>query len=228
MTLFPVQSLLPCDHLATALPRPRSHDASPRSASFRRSVAAAVALGAMVLGGAAQAALQDRDLDGDTVVDAFYDTELDITWLRDANLNGAMNWWNAVAWADGLTFGGYSDWRLPTSDTCSGYNCTGSEMGHLWYTELGNPAGGPMTNTGGFQNLLANDYWSGTEYAPDAFYAWEFRTNFGHQAPYGKGNLHYAMAVRGGDVAAIPEPETVTLMLAGLAGLAAMTRRRPG
>ena len=37
----------------------------------------------------AQATLQARDLDGNGVTDAFYDTTLNITWLRDANVNGA-------------------------------------------------------------------------------------------------------------------------------------------
>jgi hypothetical protein len=36
------------------------------------------------------------------------------------------------------------------------------------------------------------------------------------------------MAVRDGDVPSIPEPETYTLMLADLAGLALVARRRPG
>lgn len=224
MTAFPVQFVLPCDLQATAMPRPRG--VRSRGGSARRSLVAVGALCAVLLGGTAQAALQDRDLDGDTVVDAFYDTDLDITWLRNANLNGAMNWSSAVAWADGLSFGGFTDWRLPNSDTCAGYNCTGSEMGHLWYTELGNSAGGPMTNTGGFQNLLANDYWSGTENAVDTSLAWEFRTNFGHQAPYGKGNAHYAMAVRGGDVVAVPEPATWALLAGGLLCVAAGRRRR--
>jgi len=56
---------------------------------------------AMLVAGSAQAALQDRDLNGDSVVDAFYDTDLNITWLRDANVNGEMNWATAMAWPAG-------------------------------------------------------------------------------------------------------------------------------
>jgi hypothetical protein len=39
------------------------------------------------------------------------------------------------------------------SDTCEGFNCTGSEMGHLWHVALGNAAGALITNTGDFQNF---------------------------------------------------------------------------
>ena len=85
---------------------------------MKRAVLGAAA--AVLLAGAAQAALQARDLNGDTVTDAFYDTDLNITWLRDANVNGPMHWDTAVSWADTYSFGGYTDWRLSTSDTCDG------------------------------------------------------------------------------------------------------------
>lgn len=122
---------------------------------FRTPAAGAAAAVTLLLTGPAVAALQDRDLDGDTVVDAFYDTDLNITWLRNANVNGPMTWENAVAWAAGFSFGAYSDWRLPTTADapCSGPNCTGSEMGHLWYVELGNVNlvnVGSTVNRGGF------------------------------------------------------------------------------
>ena len=78
---------------------------------FQRAMAGAVAAAAMLIAGAAQAQLVARDLNGDTVTNAFYDTDLNITWLRDANVNGSMDWDTAVAWADGSSFGGYSDWR---------------------------------------------------------------------------------------------------------------------
>jgi hypothetical protein len=42
-----------------------------------------------------------------------YDSDLNITWLQDANLGGQMDWSSAIAWADQLVYGGYSDWRLP-------------------------------------------------------------------------------------------------------------------
>ncbi len=50
----------------------------------------------------------------------------------------------------------------------------------------------------------------------------------GYQIYVGVDYPGYAMAVRAGDVAAIPEPQTYALMLAGLAGLALVARRRPG
>ena len=192
----------------------------------------ALVVAAFALSGAAHAALQDRDLNGDTVVDAFYDTDLNITWRRNANLNGLMTWANAVNWAQNMTFGGYTDWRLPTSDdTCPPadpqYNCTGSEMGHLWYVELGNVAGDLTPNVGDFARMQLYAYWSGTVYAPDTSQAWGFNIDQGDQFFGGKGNALFAMAVRPGDVtAAVPEPGTYALMLAGLGALGVVARRR--
>ncbi len=193
-----------------------------------RAVCGAVAAASMLLAGAAQAALQDRDLNGDKVVDGIYDTDLDITWLRNANVNGAMDWGTAVAWADGYSLGGYNDWRLPSDGFCTGFDCTSSEMGHLWYVELGNTARGPMTNTGNFQNLQSYGYWSGTE-GPRGD-ASCFETSIGYQTFCGKTDTPlFAMAVHLGDIGipVVPEPRTPALMLAGLTALALMVRRRP-
>lgn len=212
--------------------------------TLARIVATAAGASALLIAGTAQAALQDRDLDGNGEVDAFYDTDFDITWLRNADVNGEMDWNTAMAWADGFSFAGYDDWRLPSTlqpdATCSfqwdagppwgilseGSNCTGSEMGHLWHVELGNPAGGPMINSGNFQNLKPNIYWSGTEHVmyPDS--AWSFTTGGGEQFSPAKHFASHAMAVRTGDVPAIPEPQTYALMLAGLGALALVQRRR--
>jgi MYXO-CTERM domain-containing protein len=153
----------------------------------------ATAAATLITATPAQATLQTRDLDGNGVTDAFYDTTLNIAWLRDANVNGAMDWESAVAWADGYSIGSYSDWRLPTmvdtgapgcdasytGGTDCGYNVQTtngstvySEMASLWYDTLGNKAVCPpddsscswgLTNTGDFLNLESYVYWSSLE-----------------------------------------------------------------
>ncbi|MBT3878429.1 MAG: hypothetical protein HOI47_25250 [Candidatus Scalindua sp.] len=104
-----------------------------------------------------------------------YDQDLDITWYDFSNTS--VTWDSQVAWAGGLSvdFGGdiLDGWRLPTTvdgtytfgddgTTTAGYNITTSEMGHLFYTELGNSQAEGMTNTGDFQNTLLSFYWTGT------------------------------------------------------------------
>lgn len=112
--------------------------------------------------GTRETTLQPRDLDGNGITDAFYDTILNLTWLRNANVNGEITWDAANTWSADYSIGGYSDWRLPTMvDTgtpgCDfghrGTDCgfkvqtTGdsasgiivySEMASLWYDTLGN------------------------------------------------------------------------------------------
>ena len=66
-----------------------------------------------------QAALVGRSLDEDpTTAEAYYDTVLSITWLRDANAGpGAVVLPTALAWVTTLSFSGSwgtaTEWRLP-------------------------------------------------------------------------------------------------------------------
>jgi len=211
----------------------------------------------MVLATHSQAALFDR---GGGLI---YDDTLNITWLQDANYSktsgydadGQMNWADAAAWADGLSYHDsvrnvtYTDWRLPKTfdiggDGCVAFSLTGgtdcgykplpstSEMATLYYEELGNK-GQPDANygvksVGPFINLLDHEgYWSGTEHAPNpGTEAWAFGTANGHQDNHVKSIPLNAWAVRDGNVAAIPEPESYLLVLTGLVVIGALSRRR--
>ncbi|MHB1142267.1 MAG: PKD domain-containing protein [Sulfuricaulis sp.] len=165
---------------------------------------------------------------------AVYDTDRNITWLANANLaasntfgvsginpSGSMTWdvaQNWVAAMNSANYLGFNNWRLPATlqpdVTCSqqsttsyGSNCSGSEMGHLFYSELAGVAGRDIlaihnSSFSLFSNLQSNVYWSGTEYAPNTLNAWYFDFGGGSQVNFYKFGTMYATAVRSGDVAA--------------------------
>lgn len=148
----------------------------------------------IVLSVPARAALVDM---GDGTV---YDTDLQISWLKDAGMGGKQEWEGAVDWAEELVFAGFDNWRLPiVTEQIWGYNITGSEMGHLYYVELGNQAG-MMTNAGPFMNI-SGPYWSGTEdaYDPEHQHAWGFCFNCGNQYSDDKYDYSFVWAVRPGE-----------------------------
>lgn len=133
--------------------------------------------------------------------------------------------------------------------TDAGYAKTGTgwgvanEMGHLYYVTLGNKGqsapndadpgsrvwqpGWGLTNTGSFQNMQHMAYWSGQEYAViSGFWAWTLDFERGAQYIHSESQTFPALAVRPGDIALVPEPQTYVLLMLGLAGLA-VARRRP-
>ena len=221
---------------------------------------APIVLALGLVSGSAYAALQGRDLNGSIdSFEAYYDTDLDITWLADANYAktsgyntyGIMFWAEANTWAANLSFTDgvnvYDNWRLPTTlqpdASCEmeseyGYGCTGSEMGHLFYSELGGTAGQSILASNDsdltkFTNLQPYTYWSATEHSTYTGFARIFDFGDGSQASSVKdhGGLSLAMsahalAVSPGDVGAVPEAQTYALMLAGLGLIGWRARRR--
>jgi hypothetical protein len=179
-----------------------------------------------------------------------YDADWKISWLENANLavtntfgvdginsSGAMSWDTANRWIEAMNLAdylGHNDWRLPTiiqpDPSCSNQTqlgssgfCTGSEMGHLFYEELGGTAGASITATHNiyfslFQNIRPFNYWSGTEYAIDAYGAWVFGFDAGDQNPSDKLNNMYVWPVRLEQTIAVSEPATIALLSLGLAG----------
>ena len=222
--------------------------------SIRTTLIAFGLIAASLATGSAHAALQGRDLNGSAgSFEAYYDTVLDITWLADANYaqtsgydaDGMMSWTDANTWVAQLSFTDgvniYDNWRLPTTlnpdPSCSsthGFNCTGSEMGSLFYSELGGIANQSILTSADpdlakFTNLQAAIYWS-TEYVANTSFAWIFYMNSGLQFDYPKAAPFYALAVSSGDignVAIVPEAQTYAMMLAGLGlvGVAAVRRK---
>ena len=123
--------------------------------------------------------------------------------------NGRMSWDDAQAWIEQLNTNNYlgiSHWRLPmlvqpdascelqSSGIGSGYNCIGSELGHLFNITLANPNNAGTGATGGtvgngcspcflnttpFDNPQTFSYWYDSLQNPGA--AWVFNTGFGLQ-----------------------------------------------
>lgn len=152
-----------------------------------------------------------------------YDSDQGLVWLDYTN--SGLRWPLQTAWAAGLNEPGVvtckfnpdvsvswqGDWRLPKMEdgprkfscdgsTTAGFNNTTSELGHLFYTSLGNlgyydtegnarPGWGKpeseqtwgLKHTGPFDNLQSARYWTCTEYAANPLHAWAFNTVWGSQ-----------------------------------------------
>lgn len=86
---------------------------------------------------------------------AYYDDQANLTWLQDANYaktsgyntDGGMIVGEGQIWVSSLNIAGVTGWRLPTAPdidpSCDAFynNCTGSELGNLYYNVFGGIAG---------------------------------------------------------------------------------------
>ena len=100
-------------------------------------IAAMLLFPGLLLSMTTQASLLARDLNNDQIIDAYYDSVLDITWLKDANLAasnsfgvsgitqyvGVMSWGTATQWIAAMNayeYLGHNEWRLAKIDPIGG------------------------------------------------------------------------------------------------------------
>lgn len=194
-------------------------------------LAAPAALAAAVAGqGTWETDLHLRDLTGDSVADAVYDSRQDITWLLDFNQaksagdsnTGLFNYWQALSWVTNLTVGAFGDWRLP-SGTCAQVTCPDGEMSVLWFDILGNVPFVNPVNTAHFDNLSEAGFWTGSQFSYGCGGYWMFVTAEAYAGPGAScnvdRNMGFAPAVATGDIGApiqIPLPATWILLAVGV------------
>ncbi len=213
-----------------------------------RDLATAVAITAIAAGlalaaaGPAQAALVDR---GGGLV---YDTERDLTWLAaPALLPGPLAWLPAAEFASDFVYAGGSNWLLPDTpffdSACTeseGFGCIDSDMGHLFYQQMGGQPGESVFDTTGdtpeqlaavaLMPALADAWFWSWQIADDgggSAFAFHFGT--GLQQVRDTGLSGRVLLVHSGDlgaVATVDTPPTLPLALAATALLLLVRPRR--
>ncbi len=199
--------------------------------------------------------LSARDLSGDGIADAYYDTAQNITWLKDASyaytsayadaltpLPGFEAFWApgqmtlpaATSWSASLNLAGTTGWRLSGAnfevnafgEPCDYARCgLGSSEMSQLFYTLGNTS--TLDITGPFVNIQPAYYFN------IGLGAWRGSGSLGPRPGelVSETGLHAsgAWAVHDGDVGAtvaVPEPSTYALLLLGLGALGFAARRR--
>ena len=165
-----------------------------------------------------------------------------VNYLNSTSYAGLTNWTlpqitpvNGISFLPAASFNGSTDRGFNTNAV----NATSSQLAYLYYNELGNLAlydtagktqtGWGLVNTGPLTGIQAGAYWFNPDYdggtllntPGDSRMAALFMETNGAQGFGFKNAFYYSTAV-----AAVPEPETWAMFLAGLGILGAIGRRR--
>ncbi|AEF99211.1 DUF1566 domain-containing protein [Methylomonas methanica] len=138
-------------------------------------------------------------------------------------VQGRTTWWGAQAFVNYLNsieYGNSNQWALPTSNAVADYD-NGSQLGALFYDELGGTADNNIPINSLFSNQITDQYWSGTEYALNPVFAWKFNNSNGYQNVSGKDALFYVWAVR---PSAVPLPSALWMFGTGILALVGLKR----
>jgi hypothetical protein len=164
------------------------------------------------------------------------------SWAANLNVAGVTGWHLPTIHIDSCGTDGYGDTFWNGGGICGyGVQPGTSDMAHMHLVTLGNlslsgQVDPTLTNSGPFSNLQAYGYWFSRDYAVDPWRgeahtgeAWRYSFHAGRQDNLAQSAPLHAWAVHDGDVgviAAVPEPETYALMLAGLGAMFLLGKRR--
>jgi hypothetical protein len=173
-----------------------------------------------------------------------------LIWLLDPSISEYQAYLttydDAMLWIAGLNsnlVGGHGDWRLPNaenlggSEVCQGFGCN-SEMGNLYYAELGNSGNDPLSSV--WDPFYAPEHGPFTEHEYGPAYYWSedslgnlynFDFYSGEQTAADSYSLASIFAVSNGangaggnGSASVPEPGTLFLIGSGMGMLLAWRR----
>lgn len=118
------------------------------------------------------------------------DRNTGLMWAADGNARGGSfgqqtDWNAAIDWCNNLSFGGYTDWRLPNARELQSICDYGTNY--------------PPINTTYFPNTRTSRYWTSSTYTTNSLYAWSlgFTTGRFYASSEKTTDTEYLRAVRG-------------------------------
>ncbi len=125
---------------------------------------------------------RDYTVSGTAGADIVTDNVTGLIWQRTVNTT-TYTWANAITYCEDLSYGGQTDWRLPTRKELA----TLPDYGRY----------SPAIDTTIFPGTQADDYWSSSSLASNTANAWRVDFDNGYVSSTTKADTDYARCVRG-------------------------------